>query len=94
MFHRKFTITIEARKDISQETLVQGLQWFGRCHGRDLRTIGKLFTVSFLYRRSQKQRQKFLQRCSICTALKAWTDLAVKIPLSAVTETPRVFSQI
>lgn len=94
MFHRKFTITIEARKDIYQETSVQGLQWFGRCCGRDLRTIGRLFTGSLPYRRSQKQRQNFPQRYSICTALKAWTDLAVKIPLSAVTETPRVFSQI
>lgn len=43
---------------------------------------------------SQKQKQNFLQRCVMSTALETWTDVAEKMPISAITGTPRDSSQI
>lgn len=47
-----------------------------------------------IHRRPQKQKENFLQRCVMSTALEAQTDVAEKMAFFAIKETPRYFSQI
>lgn len=42
----------------------------------------------------RSKKQNFLQRCVMSTALKAQTDVAEKMALFTIKETPRYFSKI
>lgn len=98
-YRRKFFIVIGVRKVIFQEIFFQGLWWQGGCFTgdgfcRDSRVIGRCVLDLFVYRRLQRRRQNFLQRCFVYVVLEVRIDVVEKMFLCVIIEIFRDFFQI